>query len=182
MGLMPRRHTWIVLVTAVLLLGLVASEVYRLSQASRFNAALQRQDWTAASRHSGVEARVAKAMMLQTTGHWQEALEIYGELALTGKRRLSQIARYNMANLYLRKGIEASEEGGMDVALPLIELAKASYRAVLRADPRHWDARHNFAKALKIVPDLDFEEVEEDIMPERSERSVVPLDARRELP
>jgi mxaK protein len=179
---MPRRHSRILLVTAVLLLVLLVFEALRLSQASRFNAALRQQDWTVASRHRGDEARVAKALMLQTSGDWQEAVEIYGELALTGKRRLTQIARYNMANLYLRRGIETTEAGSLDVALPLIELAKTSYRAVLRADPNHWDARFNLATALRIVPDLDLEKVEEEVMPERSQRSLVPLDARRELP
>ena len=78
--------------------------------------------------------------------------------------------------------MEASEAGSMDLALPLIELAKASYRQVLQAQPQHWDARFNLAAALKIVPDVELDDPIDDVLPERSRRSLVPLEVRRELP
>ena len=35
-------------------------------------------------------------------------------------------------------------------ALALIELAKESYREVLRHDPAHWDARYNLERAQRL--------------------------------
>jgi len=37
--------------------------------------------------------------------------------------------------------------------VPLIELAKETYREVLRHDPRHWPARYNLERAQRLLPD-----------------------------
>ena len=135
-----------------------------------------------AARYPGEEGELASALELQVAGDWQGALEVYAEIEPSGRTELEQISRYNTANIYLRQGIEASEAGSMDLALPLIELAKANFRQVLQAQPQHWDARFNLAVALKIVPDVALEDPVDDVMPERSRRSLVPLEVRRELP
>ncbi len=182
MGVVKRHRAAFLLLTAGLLAVVTLIEAYVLYGANLFNDAIERRDWVAAARHSVGQARIAEAFVLESNGDWQSALELYAELEQRGAEPLSQIARFNMANLYLRRGMEMAGDGSMDVALPLIELAKTTYRAVLRADPGNWDARFNLATALQVVPDVEAEELEEDIMPERSQRSLVPLDARRELP
>lgn len=171
---------------AFILIGLLAvAAIYQgwaLHRATRYNAAVERQDWTAAARYPRERGKLAAALVYQAKGDRQAALEVYAEIESGGRAELAQISRYNMANLYLRQGMEASEAGSMDLALPLIELAKASYRQVLQAQPQHWDARFNLAVALKIVPDVGLEESIDDVLPERSRRSLVPLEVRRELP
>jgi mxaK protein len=39
--------------------------------------------------------------------------------------------------------------------LPLLELAKQSYRNALRRDPSRWDVRYNLDRALWLAPELD---------------------------
>jgi mxaK protein len=68
---------------------------------------------------------------------------------------LGAAARYNSANLMLRQGLALRGGDNAAQALPLIELAKQSYRQVLRAEPEHWDARYNYERAQRAQPDPD---------------------------
>ena len=68
-------------------------------------------------------------------------------------------------------------------ALPLVELAKQSYRDVLRDNPADWDAKYNLERALWLAPEVD-EALAEDSNPSEWERRVI-LPAQRfkvELP
>ena len=83
--------------------------------------------------------------------------------ALYSHPRFGPLARYNSGNLLMRQALslrEAATDTGADPesagqALPLIELAKQSYREVLRADPGQWDARYNYERAQRALPDPD---------------------------
>jgi mxaK protein len=57
------------------------------------------------------------------------------------------------AALHLYRSLEDDAEPGKAIAL--IELAKESYRDVLRVDPQHWDARYNLERAQRLLPDPD---------------------------
>ena len=91
--------------------------------------------------------------------------------ALYSHPRFGPLARYNSGNLLMRQAL-ALRDAGADTAtdsrtdssaatesagqaLPLIELAKQSYREVLRADPGQWDARYNYERAQRAQPDPD---------------------------
>src|SRR5690606_41486529 len=52
---------------------------------------------------------------------------------------------------------EAMKYGAADSArwLPMIELAKQSYRTLLRERPSEWDARYNLELALRLAPELE---------------------------
>jgi mxaK protein len=45
-------------------------------------------------------------------------------------------------------------------ALPLIELAKQSYRGSLRLNPEDWDARYNLERALWLAPEVEQTQVD----------------------
>jgi mxaK protein len=75
--------------------------------------------------------------------------------ALYGHPSLGPLARYNSANLLLRQALALRDADTPGQALPLIELAKQSYREVLRADPGQWDARYNYERAQRAQPDPD---------------------------
>ena len=57
----------------------------------------------------------------------------------------------------------------------LIELAKDTYRAVLRAEPSAWDAKYNLERALRLVPDPDDSDDEDLPPPQQSERALTTM-------
>jgi len=63
-------------------------------------------------------------------------------------------------NIHLRQAIALKKRRGEAALGALItptELAKQSYRDVLRAEPGDWDARFNLERALRLLPDQDDE-------------------------
>lgn len=62
-------------------------------------------------------------------------------------------ALFDLANMYLREGAGASDDAGTSRSAPMIEQAKARYRALLRMTPDDWDARYNLERALRLAPE-----------------------------
>jgi mxaK protein len=128
-------------------------EGVRLGDARRVNAVIsgKSQEQTDSDRP---EARFVRAMEMARGGDYENALKAYRQVARDERSRVSIAALYNAGNLQLR---EAMKEGkGASVrALPLIELAKQSYRSVLRRDPQNWDARYNLERALWLAPEVE---------------------------
>ena len=68
-------------------------------------------------------------------------------------------------------------------SLPLIELAKQSYRDLLREDPGDWDARYNLERALWLAPEVAEEGTDQNRPSEWQRRVVRALpDFKLELP
>jgi mxaK protein len=152
-----------------------------LSRAERVNRSIaQATVGTAAS--SIPEARFAQAIALARAGKVDGAIRAYKEQALGKRADLRLAALYNLGNLYLREANrDATEES--TPALPLIELAKQSYRDLLRDDPGFWDARYNLERALWLAPEIEDPIVEVDEIPDAEDRTMSTLPgARLELP
>ena len=132
---------------------LAGVEGFRLREAMRVNAVIvgTSQEQSDSNRP---EARFAHAMTLAKEGDYENALKAYRQVAREERSPVSIAALYNAGNLQLR---EAMKEGsGASVrALPLLELAKQSYRAVLRRDPQSWDARYNLERTLWLAPERE---------------------------
>jgi mxaK protein len=68
-------------------------------------------------------------------------------------------------------------------ALPLVELAKQSYRDALRAEPFDWDARYNLERALALAPEADDANSDDTEPPANKERTVTTAKVgRKDLP
>jgi mxaK protein len=158
---MRRRTVHLAFGAAVLVCaGLATYQGLRLREASRTNEAVTRAIRSPASADAQSlgalpEAQFAQAIVLTRQGKYDAALERYKAVSRGSRADLATDALYNAGNLNFR---EALKKDGPDSAvriLPLIELAKQSYRTVLRRDPQRWDARYNLERALWMAPELD---------------------------
>jgi mxaK protein len=132
---------------------LATVEGMRLREAQRVNAAIA----GAAQSESDSdlpEARFVRAMALAKAGDYENALKAYRALGREDGTRVSMSALYNAGNLQLREALREGPDAAVR-ALPLIELAKQSYRAVLRREPDSWDARYNLERALWLAPEIE---------------------------
>jgi mxaK protein len=166
-----RRTVHVMFGTAAAICAVVAGyEGLRLREAMRVNEAIAAADAEVASRDvaaasSGApvngapasalpEAQFAYAVALAKRGDYEGALKQYKVLSRGSRADLATDALYNAGNLQLREALREGREARVR-ALPLIELAKQSYRGVLRRDPQAWDARYNLERALWLAPELD---------------------------
>jgi mxaK protein len=205
------RRRWVHLsfgVAALAFASLAAIEGARMREAERVNDAIAGRSNRAAESQLP-EARFFQAMAQAKRGDYEAALKTYKELGLNAHAELAIAALYNAGNLQLREaskgvGLNAHAElaiaalynagnlqlreaskGGPDAAvraLPLVELAKQSYRAALRRDPQSWDARYNLERALWLAPELEEQPVDR-IRRDVEERVMSTLqNTRAELP
>ena len=91
------------------------------------------------------------------------------------------MALYDLGNLHLHQAIQAGMADSTQ-SLPLTELAKQSYRDLLRQDPNDWDARYNLERALRLAPeDEDDDQDSGPPDPREHERTTI-ADPRMDLP
>jgi mxaK protein len=152
MGLKPARMA---LAAAIVLLGLAAGEAWRLVRIGHWNAAIANGGAALADRAAPAEVRFAAAYAEGARGNVQGALNAYRELDQAPQPRLRRDAKYNSATLYLKEAMAAGAAADPSAALTLVELAKQSYRELLREDPDDWDARYNLERALRLAPDAE---------------------------
>jgi mxaK protein len=156
---------------------LAAYQTFRLHEARRVNAAIaaatvvtNAAEAASAAEAAGVadaartadalstssvpEAQFAQAVALAKRGDYEGALKHYKVLSRGGRPDLATDALYNAGNLQLREALKEGRNAAVRM-LPLIELAKQSYRSALRQDPGRWDVRYNLDRALWLAPELD---------------------------
>ena len=177
-----KRRTIVSMVISAALVTGIAFESHRLVQAKRFNSALERADFTKAGTYATEHGGFARGFFAHAEGRLHDAAEIYAQLEHARDPAVTTAAKFNLANLYLEQSVVLSATQGPEMGIALIELAKASYRRLLREDSRHWDAKYNLAKALILLPDLDEVDSDDDIMPERSPRAPQAMRAYDRLP
>jgi mxaK protein len=127
------------------------------------------------------QAQLAHAIALAKAGKFSTALKAYKAL-LDAPDEVRLPALYNLGNLNMREALE-NGQGEAQRALPLIELAKQSYRDDLRSNPADWDARYNLERALWLSPEYDDPILERNQAPVHSEHAMSTLQgAKIDLP
>lgn len=158
---MKRRSAHLLFATAVLVCAASAAyEGWRLREASRVNEAVARarrapEAADLASLGTLPEAQFAQAVALAKQRKYDQAIERYKAVTRGKRADLAADALYNAGNLHFREALREQAPNAAVRMLPLIELAKQSYRSVLRRDPARWDARYNLERALWLAPELD---------------------------
>lgn len=113
---------------------------------------------------SGVDVEVAatsdprvllsRAQFLLARDRIDEAQPLVDRIAEIGQNGLAATALYNLANARLRRALDLLGESKIDPAVPLVRLAKASYRQALAIHPDFWDAKYNLDIAMRLVRDF----------------------------
>jgi mxaK protein len=127
------------------------------------------------------QAQLAHAIAFAKAGKFTTALKAYKAL-LDAPDEVRLPALYNLGNLNMREALK-NGQGEAQRALPLIELAKQSYRDDLRSNPADWDARYNLERALWLSPEYDDPILERNQAPVHSEHAMSTLQgAKMDLP
>lgn len=166
-----RRRTLLVLLAIAAIA--TATEGFLLARAERWNQLIGSEEVLPDGGEMPAEVRFARALALGKKGERQAALSAYREIDQAST--LWAAARYNSGNLLLAEALALDEKTAQGQRIPLIELAKESYREVLRADPGHWDARFNYERAQRLLPDPDFADEEGGAAPIGAERAVTTM-------
>lgn len=101
------------------------------------------------------EVRLARAIYLHKKHRYDEALATLSLIIEKGDRSLQAKIRYNLGNVYLEQAVEKAEAMAINDALPLAVLAKQAYREALALDSRFWDAKYNLEVAMRLLPEMD---------------------------
>ena len=116
--------------------------------------------------------RFGQALGFAQAGQDEPALARYR--TLYDDPALGRAARFNAANVLLRRAIALREAGHADTAYPMIELAKEGYRQVLRQRPEDPAARYNLERAQRLIPEADADSGEAKT-PEHAERAATTM-------
>jgi mxaK protein len=176
-----RRRTlhWMFGLAATASAALVALQAERLHHANHINVAISGASVAALDR-SVPEAQFARAIALSRAGDYEGALLTY-KAVVQGKRAdLRRLALYNLGNLHMRAALK-DPSAPTDQVLPLLELAKQSYRDLLRETPSDWDARYNLERALYLSPETQ-EDLADDGPPPPREHALSTNRAKLDLP
>lgn len=172
-----RRRTRWVLVLLVLLALIAAWDTVGLRRDVVWNGWIAAgelpPDQLPALKQLRPELQFTQAQALARRGDREAASKLYR--ALQGDTPLGQRARYNSANLLMQQAIEVQASTQPGQAIPLIELAKETYREVLRADPGAWDARYNLERAQRLLPDPEDEDNAPPDVPRSAERAATTM-------
>jgi mxaK protein len=143
------------LAAAIVLLALAGGEAWRVLRIRAWNAAIVSGAAAPAAARVPSQVRFAAAYALGAAGQVEAALNAYRELGHAGEDQVRRDAKYNSGTLYLQQAIAAAAGADPGAALTWVELAKQSYRELLREDPGDWDARYDLERALRIAPDAE---------------------------
>ena len=127
------------------------------------------------------EGRLTRAVALANLDY-DAALAAFKAIIQSNREDLGRVALYDLGNLNLHQAIKA-EAADESQSLPLAELAKQSYRDLLRRDPYDWDARYNLERALRLAPEDedDTDDANSPADPREHERTTI-ADPRMDLP
>lgn len=170
MALRGKLHRWLRGI-CVILLGLIAFDAYSWWKTNHLNSSIADGSIVTETATLPAQVKFAQAYYAAQKGDRERSIALYKQVERMPDLAMAQAAQYNRANGYLIKAMELSGTDNQNLALPLAELAKDTYRSLLRANSTHWDAKYNLERALRLVPDPDDSDDAELPPPQQSERA-----------
>jgi mxaK protein len=147
------------LAASLALTAALATESWQLARALRVNrllvAGLAASGGSAAPAGDDPRLWMVAARQPARAGYVAQAAALLRRAADASHGRVREAALYDLGNLYLREALKLKQSGADASALPLVELAKESYRTALLERPDLWDAKFDLELALRLSPDPD---------------------------
>jgi mxaK protein len=168
-GFATRRRTRLAIAGLVVLALAALVDGWLLQRAARWNALAATAGTAPPPADAPAALWFAHARAFDAVGDHDGALQQYRRLQADPQVGLA--ARYNGANVLIRQALVVRAGDQPALAIPLIELAKETYRDVLRADPEHWPARYNLERAQRLLPDPQPADDEAGPPPRNAERA-----------
>jgi mxaK protein len=147
-----RREVWLGLAAAILI-ALLAFDLRELARLRDWNRAIADGSVTELKGQLPAPLIFAQAYHAPTGSDYQSVLALYKRAEVGGDRALQAAARYNSGNVYFRAGLAMRDADNEQQAVPLLELAKRSYREALNQDAANWNARYNLERVLRQRPE-----------------------------
>ncbi|MSR13918.1 MAG: hypothetical protein EXR86_05000 [Gammaproteobacteria bacterium] len=181
---MALRYRLTIILLGIALVGGVglAHEGWRWTQVRHYNHAIEQGNFADAGPYGGDYGLFAEAYAKQQEGRFQQARILYSKVEDTPAKSLGTAALFNLGNTYLQQASLIDLKKDPDLALPLLELAKVSYRDLLRIDPRHWGAKYNLERVLQLSPDVGDQPLLEIEGRRSTVRTVISADPEGALP
>lgn len=175
------RGAWVVMVA---LGALFLLEVDAWRRDLGYNAALAARDYEQAAREGLPRQSLAARAYGMDDEAFDDKVLAWSRLMLGAEAddATARIARFNLANLYLRRAINLDLESDRDLLVPLVEQAKQHYRNLLIVDPSNFDAKYNLELTLLLLPEVADLPADEERNPERSERAISTMRVEEQLP
>lgn len=170
------------LLAALLSGAMLANELWQLHETRSYNTAIAASLYDQAAPLKGEHGAFAKAYAAHSAAAYQDARVIYGQLASSAAGELRKAALFNLGNTYLEQAQQIDMDSNPDLVLPLIELAKESYRELLLIDSTYWPAKFNLERALRLLPDAREEKLLELDGLRGAIRTVISGDTEENLP
>lgn len=143
----------LLLLVALFSVVMLVKAILHFNQTSQYNEAISQSQYAKAKDYRGDYGLFANTYAEQKKGSFQEALIAYASLEETKDKTLRKDALFNAGNTYLQQALKLDVEKDAEQVFPLVELAKVSYRKVLRIDNKSWGAKYNLERALQLLPD-----------------------------
>lgn len=157
MRALKHRMIWAALAASLLLASMQLAALYRIHRENQWLAELLSGHDIAVEKlvTAAPQVRLARAVYLQQKQRYNEALDTLSLIVAQGDDRLRAQSRYNLGNVYLGQAMAEVEAGRLNQAMPLLTLAKQSYKQALALDSQFWDAKYNLELALSLLPEFD---------------------------
>lgn len=157
MRALKHRMIWALLLGSMLLSAFQLWSLYRIHRQNQWMAELSGGRDIAIDKlvTAAPEVGLARAVYLRQKQRYNEALDTLSLLVSKGDSQLQSQSRYNLGNVYLAQAMAEVEAGRINQAMPLLTLAKQTYRQALTLDSGFWDAKYNLELAMRLLPEFD---------------------------
>ena len=152
---LKKNLIYLLFITSLIIVSLLINSAWKWYQINLYNSAITKNDYIEAEKYDGEYGQFASAFVKQKKEDYQGALILYASLETTANEQLRKDVLFNSGNTYLQQAAKLDFERDAEQVFPLIELAKASYRRVLKIDSQYFKAKYNLERALQILPDAD---------------------------